>query len=433
MKYILYDILFHGFFVATLPYVIYKAITTEKYRDGIGERFGHFKREKLAHLAGNGPGVWIHAVSVGETKAAMPLLKAIREARPEARILFSTTTRTGQAVARSEGQACIDALVYLPLDFSWAVKNIINEFNPSIFIVVEKEVWPNLYKTLNERSVPIVVVNGVISERSYGRFMRFRFFFGQIFSTIGFYCASSPSDMKRAVALGVKKDHAIVTGNLKFDQKPAGKCAITKGLKTALGLVTGEILFVAGSTHGGEEEVILSAFKEALKEHPGLRLAIAPRHPERFAEVEGLIKKSGLSYKKRSSKGRASKGIKKSEVFLLDTMGELLCLYELAHITFVGGSLVPDIGGHNLLEPAGLGRPVLFGPYVHTAAAMAELLREAHGGVMVRDGRELSKKLKELSADDAARKTMGDAAHKVVEDNRGALDKTLKIIQGFLS
>jgi len=370
MKYILYDIIFHGFFVATLPYVIYKAITTEKYREGIGERFGHFKREKLARLAGKGPGVWIHAVSVGETKAVMPLLQAIREDRPEARILFSTTTRTGQAVAQSEGRACIDALVYLPLDFSWAVKNIIKEFNPAIFIVVEKEVWPNLYKTLNEKSVPIIVVNGAISERSYRRFLKLRFFFAQIFSTISFY---------------------------------------------------------------GEEEIILASFKEALTERPGLRLAIAPRHPERFAEVEGLIKKSGLSYKKRSSTGRASKGNKRPDVFLLDTMGELLCLYEFAHITFVGGSLVPDVGGHNLLEPAGLGRPVVFGPYVHTCRAMAELLIEAHGGLMVRDGRELSEKLKELSADSAIREAMGDAARKVVEDNRGALDKTLKIIKGFLS
>jgi len=239
--------------------------------------------------------------------------------------------------------------------------------------------------------------------------------------------------MKRAIALGVKKEQAMVTGNLKFDQKPTGGCDITKGLKKALSLGVDEILFVAGSTHGGEEEIILASFKEALKERPGLRLAIAPRHPERFAEVEGLIKKSGLSYKKRSSKGRASRGNKRPDVFLLDTMGELLCLYELAHISFVGGSLVPDIGGHNLLEPAGLGRPVLFGPYVHTAAAMAKLLIEAHGGLMVRDGRELSKKLKELSADSAVREAMGSAARKVVEDNRGALDKTLKIIKEFLS
>ncbi len=432
MRYFLYDILFHGFFVATLPYVIYKAITTEKYRAGIGERFGRFKREKLARLSGPGPGVWIHAVSVGETKAVIPLLKAIREAHPGARILFSTTTRTGQAVAQTEGGAYVDAIVYLPLDFSWAVKNIINEFNPAIFIVVEKEVWPNLYNTLNERSVPIVVVNGSISKRSYRRFLQFRFFFAHIFEKISFFCASTPLDFKRAIALGVKKEKAMVTGNLKFDQKPSGGCDITKGLKKALGLGADEILFVAGSTHGGEEEIVLSAYKEALKECAGLRLAIAPRHPERFTEVEGLIKKSGLPCKKRSSKNKTSKKGKKDEVFLLDSMGELICLYELACIAFVGGSLVPDIGGHNLLEPAGLGRPVLFGPYVHTCSAMAELLGEAGGGVMVRDGAELGERLKELALDKGAREAMGRAASEVVEKNRGALEKTLEVIKEFL-
>jgi len=429
MKYFLYDILFHGFFVATLPYVIYKAIRTEKYRAGIGERFGRLKDEKLDSLAGSGPGVWIHAVSVGETRAAIPLLKAIREDRPEARILFSTTTKTGQAVAQSEGGAYMDALIYLPLDFSWAVKRVIKEFRPNIFIVVEKEIWPNLFKTLSDNAVPIVVVNGVISERSYRRFLKFRFFFANIFSKISFFCASTATDQKRAIALGVPSARAMVTGNLKFDQKPGSKCDITEGLTKALNLGPDEILFVAGSTHGGEEEIILTAFKKLSKKFPGLRLAIAPRHPERFTEVEGLIKKSGLTYKKRSAKGR---GLKKAKVFLLDSMGELLCLYGLAHITFVGGSLVPGIGGHNLLEPAGLGRPVLFGPYVHTCKAMAELLEDGDGGFMVSDGQELSQRLKQLMANSKLREKMGQAACEVVEKNRGAVDKTLQIIEDFL-
>ncbi len=428
MKYFIYDILFHGFFVATLPYVLYKAVTTEKYREGIGERFGRIKKEKLARIKGAGPGVWIHAVSVGEVRAAMPLLKAIREERPEARILFSTTTKTGQAVARGEGGAYTDALVYLPLDFSWAVKNVIKNFRPNIFIVVEKEVWPNLFKTLDDNSVPIVVVNGTISERSFRRFLKFRFFFAHIFSKISFFCASTGTDLERALALGVQKERAMVTGNLKFDQKPVGGCDITKGLEKAINLGSDEMLFVAGSTHSGEDEIILTAFSEALKECAGLRLAIAPRHPERFAEVEGLIKKSGLGYKKRSSKASSTK---KARVFLLDSMGELLCLYGLAHMTFVGGSLVPGIGGHNLLEPAGLGKPVLFGPYVHTCRAMAELLVEAGGGVKVQGGRELAAELKRLAKDSDRREEMGGAALEVVEKNRGAVEKTLEVIKGF--
>jgi len=435
MKYFFYDILFHGFFAATLPYVLYKAIRTEKYRDGIGERFGRIKREKLGALFGDGPCIWIHAVSVGETKAAMPLLKALREKLSDARIVFSTTTRTGQAVARSEGNACIDALIYFPLDFSWAVKSVIRDIRPDVFIVVEKEIWPNLFKALADNRVPIVVVNGTISERSYRRFLKFGFFFSQVFAKINFFCAAAAPDLERAVALGVGQDRAMVTGNLKFDQKPVGRCDITKGLEEALCLGPDELLFVAGSTHGGEEEIILKAFKDLLKECHGLRLAIAPRHPERFAEVEGLIKKSGLACRKRTSKvvaKKKSKGKKNCEVFLLDSMGELQCLYELAHIAFVGGSLVPDVGGHNLLEPAGLGRPVLFGPYVHTCGAMAELLSDAGGGIMVRGGRELKGSLRELAGDSGLREEMGRAAREVVEQNRGAVEKTLRVIEKFL-
>ncbi|MFQ5354013.1 MAG: 3-deoxy-D-manno-octulosonic acid transferase, partial [Thermodesulfobacteriota bacterium] len=436
--------LFHGAVAATLPYVLYKAATTEKYRAGMGERFGRFKREKLARLEGEGTGIWVHAVSVGETRAVLPLLKALRARRPEARILFSTTTRTGHAVAESECADFIDALVYFPLDFSWAVNNVIEKFKPSILIVTEKEIWPNLFKALNDRSVPVVVVNGNISERSYRRFLKFGFFFAEIFSKIDFFCAGSDVDYERAVALGVAKERAMVTGNLKFDQAPSGGCDIAVGLKKVLGLKAGELLFVAGSTHRGEDEIILTAFKELAGEFPVLRLAIAPRHPEKFGEVEGLIKKSGLSYARRSGAGKApKKGAKKAagksgntggsaKIFLLDSMGELASLYGLSHICFVGGSLVPGIGGHNLLEPAGLGRPVLFGPYVHTCEATAELLATAGGGVMVSDGRELTAELKKLASDKKAREAMGSAARSVVEKNRGAVEKTLKVINGLL-
>ncbi|MFQ5481077.1 MAG: 3-deoxy-D-manno-octulosonic acid transferase, partial [Thermodesulfobacteriota bacterium] len=214
-----------------------------------------------------------------------------------------------------------------------------------------------------------------------------------------------------------------------------------------------EVLFVAGSTHRGEDEIILTAFKELSEEFPALRLAIAPRHPERFGEVEGLIKKNGLAYDKRSTlqmsakkaggskagkggkgagAGKSKSGSGSGKIFLLDSMGELASLYELSHICFVGGSLVPGVGGHNLLEPAGLGRPVLFGPYVHTCEATAELLTSAGGGVMVSDHRELSAELKKLVSDKKTREAMGGAARVVVEKNRGAVEKSLKVINGLL-
>ncbi len=438
MKYFFYDILFHGFFAATLPYVLYKAATTEKYREGLGERFGRVKREKLSSLSGPGPGIWIHAVSVGETRAVLPLLKVLRENHPNARILFSTTTRTGQAVAAAECGPLIDALVYFPLDFSWAVKNVIREFKPDIFIDTEKEIWPNLFKALHDNSVPIVIVNGSISERSFRRFLKFGFFFADIFSKISFFCAGTGADFERALALGVREEQAMVTGNLKFDQRPGSGTHLTEGLKKNLGLKSGEILFVAGSTHSGEDEIILSAFKELLERYGNLRLAIAPRHPERFTEVEGLINKSGLTYDKRSApkasteKAGKDKGDGGAKVFLLDTMGELNSLYEFAHVAFVGGSLVPGIGGHNLLEPAALGKPVLFGPYVHTCGVMAELLSEAGGGVMVRDQRELAAELGRLAGDKKLRESMGAAAREVVKKNSGAVRKTLQVIEGLL-
>ncbi len=432
MRYFFYDILFHGLFAATLPYVLYKAVTTEKYREGIGERFGRFDDEKLARLSGDGAGIWVHAVSVGETKAALPLLKALREARPGARILLSTTTRTGQAVAASECGEFIDALVYFPLDFSWAVKRVISQFRPDIFIVVEKEIWPNLFKALTDNSIPIIVANGSISARSFKRFLKFSFFFADIFSKISFFCAGSAVDFERALALGVREERVMVTGNLKFDQALGGGCDITRGLEKALALGGGEILFVAGSTHRGEDEIVIEAFKELREEFVGLRLAIAPRHPERFDEVAALIKKSGFSCFRRSYVNDEKKSSKEGDVFLLDTIGELNCLYGLGQIAFVGGSLVPDVGGHNLLEPAGLGKPVLFGPYVHTCRAMAGLLQEAGGGVLVAGAGELGAELKRLAGNKESREVMGRAAREVVEKNRGAVQKTLEVIENLL-
>jgi 3-deoxy-D-manno-octulosonic-acid transferase len=434
MKYLLYDILFHGFFAATLPYVLYKAATTKKYREGIGERFGRIDREKLKRLRGDGPGVWIHAVSVGETRAVMPLLRGIRKKYPAARILFSTTTRTGQAVAQAEGGDFLDALVYFPLDFSWAVKKVVSEFGPDIFIVVEKEVWPNIYRVLGERGVPIVVVNGVISERSFRRFQKFKFFFSGVFSKIGFYCARTPADLERALALGVREDRAMVAGNLKFDQLAGGGKKPPQGLERGLGLGPSDLLFVAGSTHRGEDEIIISAFLQARKKHEGLRLAIAPRHPERFGEVEEIIRKTGLTYRKRSTEmgGAGRKKIKGPDVFLLDTMGELLGLYGLSHIALVGGSLLPGVGGHNLLEPAALGVPVLFGPHTETCAEMAELLTEAGGGLVVRGPEDLARVLEELAGNRKRREQVGRAARGVVEKNRGSVERTLKVIEGFL-
>ncbi len=375
----------------------------------------------------SGGGVlWVHAVSVGETKAAIALLNGFRKAHPAVKIFFTTTTLTGQRVAEKEGAGLYDALAYFPLDFSWAVKRAIKKVTPRMLIVVEKEVWPNFYNTLHALSIPIVVVNGTISEKSFKRFLRFKGFFRHVFSDVTYFCARTEGDLDRALSLGVRKGHAGLTGNMKFDLNATLDKKTVESLKAALGISGKDLVVVAGSTHAGEEEIFLTLFKKLRKEFKGVKLVIAPRHPERFSEVEALIKGSGIPYSRRSAAGAGG------EVTLLDTIGELMAVYSLSDIAFVGGSLVKGVGGHNLLEPAAYGKPVLYGSLLSTYLSMAEMLEAEGGGIRVDDGEELLESLKRLLTDENLRLNTGSAAKRVVDRNRGAVDKTLKIIDGLL-
>ncbi|MEK7774174.1 MAG: 3-deoxy-D-manno-octulosonic acid transferase, partial [Deltaproteobacteria bacterium] len=374
MTYLLYDILLHFFIIILLPYFVFKMLWARKYREGIAQRFGFIKGRKPGNLAG-GPVVWVHAVSVGETKAALPVLKLLKEKRPGVKILFSTVTQTGNRTAEKEGAGLIDALIYFPLDLSWVVKRVARRLNPKVCVIVEKEVWPNLLRCLHGMNVPVIVINGTISERSFKRFLTFKFFFREVFGMISFFSARTSEDCERAVAAGVGQDRAITTGNIKFDLKPPSvDPAYLDSLKKSIGIADRDRTIVAGSTHGGEEEMIIRVFLSLLEEFKGLKLLIAPRHPERFAEVEAVIKKTGAAYTKRSRGGAGS-------IVLLDTVGELMNVYSFATVAFVGGSLVDGIGGHNLLEPAYFGVPVVYGGRLSAYLGMAEMLEAAGGGI----------------------------------------------------
>ena len=426
MKYLLYDIFLHAFIISLTPYFFFKMLSAGKYREGVPERFGFVSGKKAAALSGaRDPVIWVHAVSVGETRSVLPLLRRFKEGRPSAKVVFSTVTKTAQEVARAEGKGgLIDALIYLPLDLSWAVKRVMNAFSPDLFIVVEKEVWPNLYLTLHKNSVPIIVVNGTVSERSFRRFVRLKFFFSDIFGKIDYFCARTDEDLERAVKAGVRPERAEAVGNIKFDLSPGVDAA--DSLKKALGIGPEDRVIVAGSTHAGEEGVVLDAYRELLGEFKGLKLILAPRHPERFDEVESLIKKSGFNYSRRTRGGVGGK------VILLDTVGELPTVYSLADVAFVGGSLVKGIGGHNLLEPASQGKPVLYGAHLDAYLGMAELLEEAGGGFRVRDGRDFLATARKLLLDGGLRASAGSRAREVVRKNRGALERTIEVIEGFL-
>ncbi len=424
MNYALYEILLHFVFLILSPYFLIKALM--KYRVGVLERFGLVSKAKLKDLIGKKV-LWVHAVSIGETMAAMPALRLIRKKRPGLKVLFSTTTKTGQAVAEKEGKGLIDALIYLPFDFSWAVRPVIKNARPSVFATIEKDIWPVLFRELDRRGIPIMVVNGNLSDRSYKRYRTLKFFFKGVFGSISYYCGQTEKDRIRAIDLGVAATRATAIGNIKFDMTPAGMDKGHAGpLKDALGISRAERIIVAGSTHKGEEETVLNAFKTLRQEFgDSIKLIIAPRHPERFSEVQATIEKAGFKPARRS---RSEKG----PVIMLDTIGELLTTYSFADAAFVGGSLIAGIGGHNLLEPALFGKPVLYGPYLGVYGQMAGMLEAQGGGFTVRDEKGICDTIGKLLKDDDLREKAGKAAKKVVEENKGASEKTVRLIEGFL-
>ena len=454
--YILYDILLHLSLLLLIPYFLFKMFFVGKYRKGILERFGFIDKEKIRRLsvrdAGNsGKVVWFHAVSVGETKAVLPLLKRFKERRPDVKVIFSTVTNTGNTVAMREGAQWMDSLIYFPLDFYWVVSRVVERLGPDAFVVVEKEIWPNILRVFKKNKTPVLVINGVISDRSFKRYSFFEFFFRRIFGNISYFLSQTEQDRSRAVALGVEPARCLVAGNIKFDITPAEWPAEERGaFISGLNIKDSDKIIVAGSTHAGEEEIILDTFKRLKQEFSDIRLILAPRHPERFSEVERLIKDKGFSMIRRSeirsqeSEVRSQKIRTESltpnsklptpnlfEVILLDTIGELCNIYSLATAAFVGGTLV-DTGGHNLMEPAFYRKPVVYGPYLRGYLEMAEMLEKAGGGIRVNNGEGLFIKLRDLLNDKISRKNTGLAAYGIVESNRGATEKCLKVLESLL-
>ncbi len=431
MKYLIYNIVLHLLLLALTPYFLLRLVTQKKRRCGLGEKFGFIGSDKLSALESSSV-IWVHAVSVGETKAAIPLIQKLKSKQPELRILFSTITKTGNDVAGSDGKDLIDALIYFPLDLPSIIGRVIRQTKPKAFILIEKEFWPNTICSLHSSGIPIVVINGSISEKSAKRYKSLGFFFNGIFSKINTFCARTDEDRARAISSGVPKENAVTLGNIKFDlHPPAPDQSKLASLAEAASITRGTKVIVAGSTHRGEEEMLLEAFKSI--HIKGTCLIIAPRHPERFKEVEAIIEKSGLKYSRRTSKLPAARKSNRVDVLLLDTIGELMSVYSIADVAIIGGSLVPGIGGHNLLEPAYFNKPVLYGPHLTTYLSMAKLLEKSGGGVKVDGPVEIADTLRELLSNDLLRAKTGLGAGKVVDENRGALDKSVIEIEKLLS
>jgi 3-deoxy-D-manno-octulosonic-acid transferase len=418
--------------VAGAPWWLFRMTTTQKYREGLLERLGMVPsrlRKQIAKLGSERPLIWIHAVSVGEVLAVSRLVKTLDAALPDYLIVLSTTTRTGQALARERFGA--NRVFYCPLDLPWAVRAWLNALQPSLFILAETEFWPNLLSGCFRRNIPVAVVNARISDRSWPRYRQLRWLWRPFLSRLSRVLAQSQTDAERLKAIGCLPECVSVAGNLKFDVRTAEEADATRQLKKSS---AGLRLIVAGSTLDGEEAALLQAWPRLLQADPQLAIVLAPRHPERFAAVAALLERSGFTWVKRSDWRSAPvdslKPLNPGQIVLLDTIGELASIYSLASVAFVGGSLVPA-GGHNPLEPAQFGVPIVMGPHFANFRAITEELL-AHQALRIAAKEDLSATLIGLLQDPQAAKAMGARARQVFEQQAGATGRCMVALRSLL-
>jgi 3-deoxy-D-manno-octulosonic-acid transferase len=367
--------------------------------------------------------VWIHALSVGEVLSALPLVKAVRLQYPERHVVFTVTTEQGKEIAHRELKEKVGTLLTMPLDFWWSVRRVVNFIRPSLFILVETDIWPGLIGYLKKRGIKTVLINGRISPHTFRSYRRFRFFARRVFNAMHSCMMQSDIDRDRLLQIGIEEEKVKTVGNIKFDRDwvPMGEEEY-KELLNALNLESQDEIWIAGSTHQGEEEIILDAFGRLRRFFPFLRLIIAPRRVERAGDINRLVMEKGY---RSVLKTQISRENEPYEVLILDTIGELERIYGIATISFVGGSLTP-VGGHNLLEPASFSIPVLFGPHTYNFVDMSQLLIEAGGGRRVKDGEDLFETVKALLSDPEQSNSMGQKAKAFVETSRGALGRVME-------
>ena len=418
--------------VAGTPWWLFRMATTQKYREGLLERLGMVPsrlRKQMAGLGSERPLIWVHAVSVGEVLAVSRLVKTLDAALPDYLIVLSTTTRTGQALARERFGS--NRVFYCPLDLPWAVRAWLNALQPSLLILAETEFWPNLLSGCFRRNIPVAVVNARISDRSWPRYRRMRWLWRPFLSRLSRVLAQSQTDADRLKTIGCLPERVTVAGNLKFDVRTAEEADATRQLKKSSASLR---LIVAGSTLEGEEAALLQAWPRLLHADPQLVMVLAPRHPERFAAVAALLEKSGMVWVKRSDWHSAPedslKPLNPGQIVLLDTIGELASVYSLAAVAFVGGSLVPA-GGHNPLEPAQFGVPIVMGPHFANFRAITEDLL-AHQALRISSAEDLSATLIGLLQNPQASKAMGARARQVFEQQAGATGRCMVALRSLL-
>jgi 3-deoxy-D-manno-octulosonic-acid transferase len=419
--FILYDLIFLLAAVIYLPVYFLRG----KFHYGFLARLGFLPKE--IHF--DRP-IWIHAVSVGEVNAISALLEELRRIYPDKKIVISTVTATGNKMAKAIAQDK-DFVTYLPLDLSFAVRSAIGRINPCLFIIAETEIWPNLIIYLHRKKIPVITVNGRISDRSFKGYLSLKLLLKPILEKVSLFCMQTQLDAERLRRLGVKPERIQITGNMKFDSPMDLEKKDRVDYRMKLGLESDEKLLVAGSTHPGEEEILLGVYRELLREFPRLKLLIAPRHPERSQDIAKIVSGFGFRSIFVSTEPRECHSCAVTPVFILDRLGELMSCYTIADIVFVGGSLIKK-GGHNIIEPAFLNKPVLFGPYMFNFRDIADLFLNQQAAIMVSDNEQLRVNVAKLLNQTALAIEQTKRAQGLIAKNQGATLRNMGSIKKLL-
>ena len=435
--YVAYSILIVAFFAVMSPVLLYQAIRYRKYIRSLEQRMGYLP---VSFNLDGDESIWIHAVSVGEVLTARALLPELRERYPRLRIFLSTTTMSGQQIAANSLQY-VDEVFYFPFDLGFIVRRTLRLVRPRLFIMMETEIWPNLLRACHRAGVRTALLNGRISNRSYPRYRLVRPLFRRVLQHVDRFCMQSDESARRIIDLGAPRERVLITGSLKFDslELPDATGALDGGFRAQdrgrnrvlryFRISPGRPVVIAASTLKGEEGPVLEAFLRIRASTPNALLVLAPRKPERFGEAERLARAAGYTVARRSELRVDAEP--RQQVVILDSIGELAQLFQIATAVFVGGSLV-DAGGHNILEPAVFGKPILFGPHMQNFAEIARTFLDNGAAIQIRDERELEPVLTALLGDPVRRASLGAAARALVEANRGARGKSLDALAALL-
>ncbi len=429
MIYLLYNTLLTCLLILSAPYLFFRGLLQKKFRSQLIQRMGFFQE-----LAFKRP-IWVHAASVGEVFCTVPLLKRIKREFPHCEIVLTTMTSTGNEAAKTHLPEA-DRVLFFPIDHPLTLRRVIKKIHPRLLLIAETELWPNLLRSCGRKGIPIILFNGRISEKSFRGYLFFKFLFKECLKYVSLFLMQTMEDQTRIIEIGAESDKTRVVGNLKFDQTlPSFNQEAMANLAKSIGLQGKEAILIAGSTHPGEEEILLSLFKELRKIHSHLILILAPRHLVRLEEVERILEKESIPWVRRTSLAVDQDHQKQKEppeVMLLDTMGELMSLYSLGTLVFVGGSLVP-IGGHNPLEPLFFKKCVLFGPYMFHFSEISRRLVEEGGAIQANGKEDLATHMKRLLKNDRTRRDIGERGYQFLQRHQGATERMFEKIRLYLT